>query len=169
MRLRNRAMAVVVLAATSVRVDSAETRLATPAPMARPSYNVQYLDGHAGLPGKVKGTLVVLPDELQFLHKKKQTLFTLPVLAGTWTSQSERREKTFGRAALVVLTAPFWVILVGTFMGDPPSLSTSVHFVHVQSQTPSGVEQVTFQCAKRTCDAMVSRINAYAAAAPTPR
>jgi hypothetical protein len=91
------------------------------------------------------------------------------VLAGTWTSQSERREKTFGRAALVVLTAPLWMISVGTFMGDPPSLSTSVHFVHVQSQTPSGVEQVTFQCTRRTCDAMVSRINAYAPAAPTPR
>jgi len=170
MRLRNRAMAVVLLAATSVPMGAAETGTATPASPARPAYKVKYIDGHAGLAGKVKGTLVVLPNELQFLNKKKEPLFTLPVLAGTLTSQSERSEKTFGRVALVVLTAPLWVIVAGSFMGDPPSLSTSVHFVHVLSPTPSsGVEQVTFQCNKLTCDAMVARINAYVAAAPKPQ
>ena len=169
MTLANRAIATVVMLGTSVPVGSADARQATPAPPARPSYKVQYIEGLAGLPRKAKGTLVVLPNELQFLDKKKQPLFTFPVLEGTSTSRSERREKTFGRVALVVGTFPLWAFLAGTFMGDPPSLSTSVHFVHIQTQTSSSVEQVTFQCAKRTCDAMVNRVEAHAAAARTPR
>jgi hypothetical protein len=160
-------LVTVVLLAAGVRGGSADTAPATPAALPTVSYaRLQYVGGDPGLPEKAKGTLVVQPHELRFLDNRKQPIFTRAIGERTWASRSEGREKTAGRIVLLVLTFPFWGAGMG--MGiEPPSFHETTYFVNVQSE---GSHDVRFKCApKSRCDAIINRINSYAAAAKTPQ
>ena len=170
MTMAKRVILTAVLLAAGVPGSSADTIAPTPAPPPDASFaGIEYVGGHPGFPKKIKGTLVLQPDELQFLDQKKRPVFTLAVGAGTLVTPSERREKTLGRVVLVVATFPFWAVTLVTGMAEPPSVSEAVHFVGVHAQTSSGAAVVTFRCPRKRCDAIASRINSGAAAAATPQ
>jgi hypothetical protein len=155
-----------VLLAASLPAGSAGTAPAAPTPRPGASYaGLQYIGGHTGLPKKVKGTLVVEPTALRFLDKRKRPLFTLAIDPRTSASRSEGCQKSLAYTAFLVLTFPFWGAFMGMGMADPPSFSLPVYFMNVHSETSSGSENVTFKCAKSTCDVISSRINSYAAQA----
>ena len=160
-------LTAAVFLAADVRRGSADAPPAAPPPLPSVSYaRLRYVGGEPGLPGKVKGTLVVQADELRFLDNKQQPVFTRAIGPLTWASRSEGREKNAGRIAMLVLTFPLWGAAMGTGVLGPPSLHSTAYFVNVQS---AGSHDVAFKCApKATCDAIINRINSYAAAAKTP-
>ena len=170
MTLAKRLILTAVLLAASVPGGSADTTAPTPAPAPEASFaGIEYVGGHPEFPKKIKGTLVVQPDELQFLDQKKRPVFTLAVVPGTVATPYERREKTLGRGVLMAITFPLWGSALGSGMADPPSMSGPVHFVSVHAQTSSGVAVVNFRCSRKRCDGIASRINSGAAAATAPQ
>lgn len=66
---------------------------------------VEYQAGHAGMEKKVKGSLVILDDEVQFLDEKGHTRITMPMTSITGVSSSVDKEELVTVAYEAVETA----------------------------------------------------------------
>ena len=66
---------------------------------------VEYQAGHAGMEKKVKGSLVISDDEVQFLDEKGNTRITMPMTSITGVSSSVDKEELVTVAYDAVETA----------------------------------------------------------------
>ena len=66
---------------------------------------VEYQAGHAGMEKKVKGSLVISDDEVQFLDEKGNTRITMPLTSITGVSSSVDKEELVRVAYEAVETA----------------------------------------------------------------
>jgi hypothetical protein len=116
--------------------------------------DVEYISGKSGVPQKMKGDLVIAPDEIVFKDKKGNKAFSIPTKNVVSASGAvEHDPGSFGRKAAL-----------GVFA------SKREEFLTVKTSTPEGAEAVVFKTKKKTAEAMAAKIEFFAKKqAPAPK